>query len=508
MDKFKEECGVFGIWNHTEASNMTYLGLYALQHRGQEGCGIVSLHNNELVLKKGKGLVADNFDEESLRKLKGLASIGHVRYSTTQAHDVADVQPLMASFQGSFLALAHNGNLTNAKKLRDELESDGAIFQSHSDTEIFLHLIAKSKKINFKEKVIEALQKVEGAFSLIILTKHGLLVARDSYGFRPLVLGRLPNVIPARSAKRNSGDLKNEVTYSYVIASETCAFDLIGAESIREIEKGELLDIRDDGLHSIQAITETPQKSCIFEYVYFARPDSEVYGQNVYEIRRNMGQRLARERPVEADMVIPVPDSGVPAAIGYAQTSGIPYDMGIIRNHYVGRTFIEPQQSIRHFGVKVKLNAVRKVIEGKRLIVIDDSLVRGTTSRKIIKMLRDNGAKEVHMRISSPPTTHSCFYGIDTPTREELIASSQSIEEIRKYISADSLAYLSKEGMIEAASQKTYLVGEGAPPCHSREGGNPEILDPVSRFTRTGLGIFNLTLSKIPSTGLASFYLS
>ena len=438
-DKFREECGVFGIWNHEEASNMVYLGLYALQHRGQEGCGIVSLHDNQLLIKKGLGLVCDNFKQEDLKKLKGKSAIGHVRYSTTQAHDLVDVQPLMASFQGRFLALAHNGNLTNAHHLRAKLENTGAIFQSSSDSEIFFHLISQSKKTSFKEKFIEAVKTVEGAFSLIVMTKNGILACRDSHGFRPLALGKLGS--------------------SYVVASETCAFDLINADYIRDIGEGEILDIRDDGLHSVNPFEKIEPKKCIFEYVYFARPDSQIFGSNVYEVRKNLGRELAREHPVEADMVIPVPDSGVPAAIGYSQESRLPYDMGIIRNHYVGRTFIEPQQSIRHFGVKVKLNAVSQTISGKRLIVIDDSLVRGTTSQKIIKMLRAAGAKEIHMRISSPPTTHSCFYGIDTPTREELIASSHSVEDIRKFITADSLAYLSQEGLVRAASQNKNSSG-------------------------------------------------
>ena len=431
MDKFKEECGVFGIWNHPEAANMAYLGLYALQHRGQEGCGIATLHNGQLLVKKGLGLVADNFDEESLRKLHGKASIGHVRYSTTQAHELSDVQPLTASFQGGFLALAHNGNLTNAHFLRQKLEKEGAIFQSQSDSEIFLHLIAQSKKESFRERFLETLKQVEGAYSLVMITKKGLLVARDPYGFRPLALGKLGN--------------------SYVVASETCAFDLIGATYVRDIEEGEVLDIQDGGLQSIHSFKATP-KNCIFEYVYFSRPDRNIFGQNVYGVRKEMGRRLAEEHPIQADVVIPVPDSGIPAAIGFSQESKIPYDMGIIRNHYVGRTFIEPQQSIRHFGVKVKLNAVRSIIEGKRVVIIDDSLVRGTTAKKIIKMIRDAGAKEVHLRISSPPTTHSCYYGIDTPTRKELIASSHNVEETRRYITADSLAYLSLEGMKQAAT--------------------------------------------------------
>ncbi|MBI2026552.1 MAG: amidophosphoribosyltransferase [Deltaproteobacteria bacterium] len=439
MDKFKEECGVFGIWNHLEAANMSYLGLYALQHRGQEGCGIASLYNGELLIKKGLGLVADNFNEESLEKLKGSASIGHVRYSTTQAHDLCDVQPLVASFQGSFLALSHNGNLTNAATLRKKLEAEGALFQSQSDSEIFIHLIAKSKKESFREKFAEALSHVEGAYSLILMTKRGLLVARDPQGFRPLSLAKLGS--------------------AYVVASETCAFDLMGATYIRDIEEGEVLDIQDGGLQSFRSLKAQP-RNCIFEYVYFARPDSSIFGQNVYAVRKELGRRLAIEHPVEADVVVPVPDSGVPAAIGYSQTSGIPYDMGIIRNHYVGRTFIEPKQSIRHFGVKVKLNAVESVIRGKRVVIIDDSIVRGTTSQKIIKMLRNAGAQEVHLRISSSPTTHSCFYGIDTPTRQELIASSHNVEEIRKYITADSLAYLSLEGMRRAAQypKKTFCT--------------------------------------------------
>jgi amidophosphoribosyltransferase len=462
FDKLHEECGVFGIYNHPEAANLTYLGLYALQHRGQEASGIVSSDGHLFYQEKGIGLVSDIFTKERLDSLKGGRAIGHNRYSTTGANDFKNVQPLMVNFALGTLALAHNGNLTNASFLRDELEAYGSIFQSTTDTEVVVHLIAHSRETTLVERLTEALLRVKGAYSLVILSEEGLIAARDPYGLRPLSLGRLKD--------------------AYVVASETCAFDLIEAEYVRDVEPGELLLINEKGIHSYKPFSKTPQAFCIFEYVYFARPDSHVFNHNVYAIRKNLGRQLAREAPVPADIVIPVPDSGVPAALGYSEVSGIRYDVGLIRNHYVGRTFIEPEQAIRHFGVKVKLNPVREVLAGKRVVVVDDSIVRGTTSRKIVKMIFQAGAKEVHLRISSPPIISPCFYGIDTPTRQDLIGSSHSTEEIRKYITADSLAYLSMEGMLKAAPHKD------ASYCTACFSGNYPI--PFTREEIVQLGLF------------------
>ena len=431
-DKFHDECAVFGIYGHKEAANLTYLGLYALQHRGQESSGIVSSDGQNFFVEKGMGLVADIFSKKEIRRLKGNMAIGHNRYSTAGESNLRNVQPLTVNYAFGNLALAHNGNLTNASMLRSELEAYGAIFQSDSDSEVIVHLIAHSKEETSLSRVIEALTLVRGAYSLVFLTEREVIAARDPYGFRPLCLGRYKD--------------------GWVVASETCAFDLIGAEFVREVEPGELLVIDDHGLASYHPFTppENPAK-CVFEYVYFARPDSKIFGNySVYPVRKALGRQLSKEASVQADIVIPVPDSGVPAALGFAEGSGIPFEIGLTRNHYVGRTFIEPEQSIRHFGVKLKLNAVSDVLDGKRVVVVDDSIVRGTTSRKIVKMLRNAGAKEVHMRVSSPPTIAPCFYGIDTPTRKELIGSSHAIEEIRKYITADSLAFLSLEGMLNA----------------------------------------------------------
>ena len=424
-----EECGVFGVYGHSEASNLAYLGLYALQHRGQEGAGICSSDGRHLHLDKSMGLVADIFSEKRLKKLPGHIAIGHNRYSTAGSSILKNVQPIMANFALGPLAIAHNGNLVNAAEIREELEKEGAIFQSTSDSEVIVHLIAHSKTGDFYERVIEALRQVSGAFSLLILRERELIAVRDPYGVRPLSLG--------------------QVDGAYVIASETCAFDLIGATYIRDVEPGELLIINENGLQSMKPLVAPRQASCIFEFIYFSRPDSYIFGEkNVNEMRKKFGAQLARESGVDADLVIAVPDSGVPAAIGFAEESKLPFDFGLIRNHYIGRTFIEPKQSIRHFGVKIKLNPVRQLLEGKRVIVIDDSIIRGTTSKKIVKMLREGGgAKEVHIRISSPPTVGPCFYGIDTPTRQELIASSHSVEEIKKFITADTLAYLSLEGL-------------------------------------------------------------
>ncbi|MHB8880720.1 MAG: amidophosphoribosyltransferase [Thermodesulfovibrionales bacterium] len=429
-DKFHEECGVFGVYGHPEAANLTYLGLYALQHRGQEGAGICSSDGKQMYIEKAMGLVADIFHEKRLKKLPGYLAIGHNRYSTAGSSILKNVQPIVANFSMGSLALGHNGNLVNAGELRKSLENEGAIFQSTSDSEVVVHLIAHSKGEGFHERVIQALRQVSGAFSLLIMRENELIAARDPYGVRPLCLG--------------------QVDGAYVVASETCALDLISAKYIRDIEPGEVLIINDKGLTSHKALTSSRRAFCIFEFIYFSRPDSRIFGgQTVNSIRKEFGRQLARESHVEADVVIPVPDSGVPAALGYSEESGIRFDFGLIRNHYIGRTFIEPKQNIRHFGVKIKLNPVRELLEGKRVVVIDDSIVRGTTSKKIVKMIRESGAREVHLRISSPPTIMPCFYGIDTPTRQELIASTHDIEETRKYVTADSLAYMNIDGLLK-----------------------------------------------------------
>jgi amidophosphoribosyltransferase len=428
-------CGIFGIVGNPEASNLTYLGLHALQHRGQESAGIVASDSHNLRAHREMGLVADIFTAPVLEKLPGSAAIGHVRYSTAGVSQLKNAQPLTVEYVGGQLAVAHNGNLVNAQELRTQLEADGAIFQSDSDTEVVIHLIARSKQPTFEQKVVEALSKVKGAYSILFLTDKKLVAVRDPNGFRPLVLGMVKN--------------------SWVLASETTALDLIEAEYLRELEAGEMVVIDETGLHASQPFPPTRLGRCIFEHVYFAKPDSVLFGTSVYETRKEMGRQLAKEQPTPgADLVIAVPDSGVPAAIGYAQASGIPYDVGLIRSHYVGRTFIEPQQSIRHFGVKLKLSAVRQVLKGKRVVVVDDSIVRGTTSRKIVKMLKAAGALEVHLRISSPPTQWPCYYGIDTPSRQELIASSHSVEEIARYVTADSLGYISMEGLGNSVGDK------------------------------------------------------
>ena len=427
FDKFHEECGVFGIYGHPDAANLTYLGLYALQHRGQESAGIVSTDGKKLFSEKSMGLVADIFTEDRIKKLPGHAAIGHNRYSTTGDSISINIQPIIVNFALGGLAIAHNGNLVNAGILKAELEAYGSIFQSTMDSEVVIHLIAQSRLPHLHERIVDALQHVQGSYSLLLLAEDELIGVRDPHGFRPLVLGELGG--------------------SYVMASETCALDLIEATYIREIEPGEMVVINGSGIHSTFPFRRAEPSHCIFEFIYFARPDSTVFGQNVYSIRKEFGRQLARETGAQADVVIPVPDSGVPAALGYAEESGVPFGLGLIRNHYVGRTFIEPRQTIRHFGVKIKLNPVRDVLKGKRVVVVDDSIVRGTTSKKIIKMIRNAGASEIHMRISSPPTMYPCYYGIDTPTRQELIASSHSIEEIRKYITADTLGYISLDGV-------------------------------------------------------------
>jgi amidophosphoribosyltransferase len=438
-DKFHEECAVMGIFGHPEAANMVYLGLYALQHRGQESCGIVTSDGKGLISHRQMGLVADAFKEEVIKRLEGQNAIGHNRYSTQGQSHLKNAQPFVVEYSQGPIAISHNGNLVNGTLLRNELEQAGSIFQSTSDTEVIIHLIATSKEPTLMGRIVEALSRCRGAYSLLFLTLDKLIAARDPYGFRPLVLGRFPE-------GKNRG--------AYVFASETCALDLIEAEYVRDVEPGEIVTISPDGVESLKPFPPVPHAKCIFEYIYFARPDSKLFGHNVYQVRKSLGRQLARESGVDADMVTPVPDSGVPAAMGFSEESKIPLEFGLIRNHYVGRTFIEPQQTIRNFGVKIKLNAQRDVLQGKRVIVVDDSIVRGTTSRKIIRMLRDAGAREVHLRISSPATTGPCYYGIDTPTRGELIASANSVEEIRRFVEADTLAYLSNDGMY------TYFNGE------------------------------------------------
>ena len=432
FDKFREECGVFGIFGHPEASNLTYLGLYALQHRGQESAGIAASDSIQVRHSKAMGYVNEAFDADALATLPGHLSIGHVRYSTAGESKVCNAQPIVVdSVHGQF-AICHNGNLVNAGELKDRLVREGAIFQTNSDTEVVVHLFARSREDGAEAAIIDAISQVRGAFSFVMMTKDKVIGARDPHGFRPLVLGRL-------------GD-------AWVVCSETCALDLIGASYVRDVEPGEVVVASRNGLKSIKPYAPAPSAQCVFEHVYFARPDSYVFGESVNEVRTDLGRRLAKEAPAEADVVVPIPDSGVCAAVGYAEASGIPMRMGLIRKHYVGRTFIQPQQSIRHFGVKVKLNPVRSIIEGRRVVLVDDSIVRGTTSRKIVRMVRSAGAREVHMRISCPPTISPCFYGVDTPRRSELIAATHTLEEIRKYLDADSVAYLSLEGLTGAVN--------------------------------------------------------
>jgi len=426
--KFHDECAIFGIYRHPEAANVTYLGLYAQQHRGQESSGIVSSDGSDHHIHLGMGLVADVFKREIIEKLHGNMAIGHNRYSTTGASKLMNAQPLAIEYSAGYLAIAHNGNLVNASTVRAELEDIGSIFRSTMDTEVISHLIAKSSENTLFSRVVDALHQARGAYSLLVMNEDEMIAVRDPKGFRPLVMGKLDGAT--------------------VFASETCAFDLIGATFERDLKPGELVHVTSDGVRSHFPFPPKKSCQCVFEFIYFARPDSNIFGRSVHEVRKNFGKALALELPVEADMVIPVPDSGVPAAMGYAEKSGIPFDMGLIRNHYIGRTFIEPESRIRHFGVKLKLNPIRSLIEGKKVVVVDDSIVRGTTCKKIIGMVRSAGAKEVHMRISSPPTTHPCFYGIDTPTKEELIASNMTVEETRKFIEADSLAYLTQEKML------------------------------------------------------------
>jgi amidophosphoribosyltransferase len=430
FDKLHEECGIFGVWDHDDASRLTYLGLYALQHRGQESAGIVSSDGQLLRAEKGMGYVSEIFKEAQMSRLVGRSAIGHVRYSTAGEVSLREAQPFLITCHRGQLAVCHNGNLPFAGKQREELEREGAIFSSTSDTEVVLHCIARSRAETLYEAVVDTLSTVEGAYSMLFLTNDCMIAARDPRGFRPLCLGKLDG--------------------SYVFASETCAFDLIGAEHVRDVEPGEVVVVDKTGIYSSFPLPMREPAMCIFEHVYFSRPDSIIFGRSVNKSRHMMGKQLAIEQPVDADIVVPIPDSGTAAAIGFAAQSGISFRFGLVRNHYIGRTFIQPHQSIRNFGVKVKLNPVRDLIEGRRVVLIDDSIVRGTTSQKIVQLIRQAGATEVHLRISCPPTIAPCYYGVDTPSKEELIASHQSVEEIRKFVGADSLGYLSLEGLLMA----------------------------------------------------------
>jgi len=430
-DYLKDKCGVFGIFGHKDAARLAYLGLYALQHRGQESAGIVTSDGRLVREHKGMGLVSEVFNEEEISKLTGNIAIGHTRYSTTGSSNIKNAQPFLVETLSGHIAVAHNGNLTNALTLRKKLEKQGAIFQSSMDSEIVIHTIAHSKKKDFKERIREGISQLEGAFSMALLVEDGIIAVRDKRGFRPLSLGKLDG--------------------AYVIASETCAFDLIHAEFIRDIEPGEILFITEKGIKSVYITDEKPKSSfCIFEYIYFSRPDSNIYGSNVHLARKRLGTELAKEAPCKADIVVAIPDSGSSAAVGYSEQSGIPLEMGMIRNHYIGRTFIQPSQHIRDLSVRVKLNPIKDVVRGKKLVVIEDSIVRGTTSKARIRTLREAGAKEIHMRVSCPQHVSPCYYGIDFPTKEELIASSHTTEEIRRFIGLDSLAYLSLEGLYKA----------------------------------------------------------
>lgn len=424
-------CGVFGIYNHKDAGRLTYLGLYALQHRGQESAGIVASDGKNITEHRGMGLVADVFKRSVLNKLKGKIAIGHVRYSTTGSSDIKNAQPFLVKYSRGALAIGHNGNLVNAKQLKDRLEKEGAIFQTTIDSEVIVHLIARSKKEDLMEAVVEGLSQVKGAYSLVFLTEDRIIAARDPGGFRPLCLGKLDG--------------------AYVIASETCAFDLIQAKYIRDVEPGEVLVIDKNGLKSIKPFKEKKHSYCIFEFIYFARPDSRIFGKNVYAARKRMGEELAKESPARpVDMVVPIPDSGNCAGLGFSQKSKLPLEMAIIRNHYVGRTFIQPSQYVRDLGVKVKLNPVREILKNKRIVVIEDSIVRGTTSKARIRTLRQAGASQIHMRVSCPPHKHPCFYGIDFPDRKQLIACKKDLKKIRKFIGLDSLSYLSLNGLYKA----------------------------------------------------------
>lgn len=434
-DKLHEECGVFGIFGSPDAAAHTALGLHALQHRGQEAAGIVSYDGRQFYAHRALGLISDNFSSSHIiDRLKGHVAIGHTRYSTTGETLLRNVQPLFAEFTFGGFGVAHNGNLTNALKLRRELIEQGSLFQATSDTEVIIHLVAKSRGVSVEDRLIDALKKVEGAYSLVCLANEAIIGVRDPLGVRPLVLGQLGS--------------------AYILASESCALDILGATLVRDIEPGELIVINASGLHSYKPFQPQKERFCVFEYVYFARPDSSIEGRNVYDARKRIGAELAKESPVAADVVVPVPDSGVPASIGYSVASGIPFELGIIRNHYVGRTFIEPTDHVRHLGVKLKHNANEAVLRGKRVILVDDSIVRGTTSRKIVSMVREAGAAEVHMRIASPPTTNSCYYGVDTPERSQLLAAQHNIEAMAKLIGVDSLAFISIDGLYRAMGEK------------------------------------------------------
>jgi amidophosphoribosyltransferase len=454
-DKFHDECGVCAVLGHPDASNLVYLGLYALQHRGQESSGIAAFDGRELRYKKAMGYVADIFDRTVLGELPGAVALGHVRYATAGNSTLANAQPVVAKTHRGQVALAHNGNLVNALRLRRELERQGAIFQSTSDSEVFLHLLARSRAATLESALLETLGAAVGAWSLAVMVDGRLFAARDPHGFRPLVLGRLGE--------------------AWVVASETCAFDLIEARPVREVGPGEVVELSGEEPRVLRPPSPAPFAHCVFEHVYFARPDSTVFGEEVGPVRERLGERLAREHPAAADIVVAVPDSGVPAGLGFARASGLPFVLGLVRNHYVGRTFIEPRQAIRHFGVKVKLNPVRSAVAGKRMVLVDDSIVRGTTSRKIVMMLKAAGAREVHLRISSPPTTGSCFYGIDTPERRELVAARLSVEEIRAFVGADSIGYLSEAGMLSC------LATPAANFCTACFSGNYRVLDEEDR---------------------------
>jgi amidophosphoribosyltransferase len=435
-DKLHEECGVFGVFGHPDSGALTVLGLHALQHRGQEAAGIVTYDDGHFTAERHAGLVGDIFGGKNSARalnLKGSFAIGHNRYSTAGGSGVRNIQPMFADLVSGGLALAHNGNLTNARVLRTELVGEGRIFQSTSDTEVIIHLAARSTYKPIVDKLIDALKQVEGAYSLVAMTSKKMIGVRDPWGVRPLVLGKLDD--------------------AHILASETCALDIIGADFVRDIAPGEMIVITDSGIESYQPFKKQPHRMCVFEYIYFARPDSTVEDINVYEARKRIGEELARESTVPADMVIPVPDSGVPAALGYANAAGLPFEMGIIRNHYVGRTFIEPSEGIRHFGVRKKHNPNRATLSGKRVVLIDDSIVRGTTSKKIVQMVRDAGAAEVHFRVASPPTSHSCFYGVDTPNTDDLLAHRMDVEEMRRFIGADSLAFVSMDGLYRAMGE-------------------------------------------------------
>ncbi len=477
-DHFHDQCGIFAIWGAKEASNLAYLGLHALQHRGQESAGIVSSDGGRLFAHRALGLVQDCFSQTTLENLPGRRAIGHVRYSTAGGGGIKNAQPIAVDYSAGSIAVGHNGNFTNFEEVRHRLEDAGSIFQSTSDTEVLVHLIARSRAEKTIDRVADALREMEGAFSIVAMTTDELIVARDPHGFRPLCMGRL----------------KQDGSVATVFASEPVAFDLIDAEYVRDLEPGEMVVVDRDGTQSYRPFEPRPKKMCIFEYVYFARPDSSLEGVSVYEARKRLGEMLAEEQPAPADVVIAVPDSGVASAMGYANKLGLPFEIGLIRSHYVGRTFIEPAQSIRHFGVKLKLSPVRKVLEGRRVAVIDDSIVRGTTSRKIVKMLRDAGAKEVHLRISSPPTRWPCFYGIDTPSRNELIASTHSPSEISKYVTSDSVGYLSVEGLHRAVTGgATSGTGNMAGHCDACFTGNyPVTFAPDARNGKKSLPLATL----------------